>query len=180
MAKARKPTEIQTVGASAGTSKIKKKMRDLERLLRKPDLDANKKVETERALSALKGDLETAEANNKQKTLAKKYHMVRFFERKKAIRRLNQAAKKLHEVQTQTDASPEDIRAAQKNFNKREAEYYYVVTFPMNKKYVALFISEEHTELHKQYLSQIKQQIKDKTLPSGLDAGKPLALQYRA
>ncbi|PRT54869.1 rRNA-processing protein EFG1 [Wickerhamiella sorbophila] len=106
---------IQSLPSGAGASKIRKRIRDLQRLLRKPGLSATKKVETERALASFEQDLEKVKTRNVEKKNAQKYHMVRFFDKKKAIRRLK------HDGQ------------------EALADWYYVTTFPISEKYSALY-----------------------------------------
>ncbi|SCU79559.1 LADA_0B01530g1_1 [Lachancea dasiensis] len=114
----------------SGSNKIKKKIRDIERLLqRKKDvLPDTVLIEKERALDALRLELQNAEMRVKVQNNAKKYHMVRFFERKKALRRYNQAVK---------NANKKDIR-------ERAIDLCYVVNFPKTEKYIALYPAEEN------------------------------------
>lgn len=71
--------EVQALKQGAGSGKLKKKIRDVERTLRKPGLAATKKIEAERALVALKEELEGVRKGQAMKDNAQKYHMVRFF-----------------------------------------------------------------------------------------------------
>lgn len=71
--------EVHALSKGAGSSKLTKKIRDVERTLRKPGLAATKKLEAERALVALKAELEDVRKEQAKKELASKYHMVRFF-----------------------------------------------------------------------------------------------------
>ncbi|CAN6668109.1 rRNA-processing protein Efg1p [Trichomonascus vanleenenianus] len=131
MAKKKNLTEIRGVEGRASVSKLKKKLRDLERLLRNPRVRADKRVETERAIEALKGELKDAEKARKVKHTAQKYHMVRFFEKKKAARRLKAAIKRGDDA--------EEIRQC-------EIDYYYVLTFPIDEKYVSLYPNSDDND----------------------------------
>lgn len=71
--------EVQALKQGTGSSKLTKKIRDVERTLRKPGLAATKKVESERALTALKEELEEVRRGQHIRENAQKYHMVRFF-----------------------------------------------------------------------------------------------------
>lgn len=71
--------EVQALNKGTGSSRLTKKIRDVERTLRKPGLAATKKLEAERALVALKAELEEVRKAQAKKDLASKYHMVRFF-----------------------------------------------------------------------------------------------------
>uniref|UniRef100_A0A060T480 rRNA-processing protein EFG1 n=1 Tax=Blastobotrys adeninivorans TaxID=409370 RepID=A0A060T480_BLAAD len=157
----RNRNEVQSTGG--GTAKIKKKIRDLNRLLRKPDLDADKRVECERALKSFQSQLEDAQYTNKVRTIAKKYHMVRFFERKKATRRLKNAIKNKQDVL------------------KAEIDLYYTVLFPKEKPYVSLYPKEgadSSREQRQAFKDRLRAQIEEGSLPSGLDNGQSKALTY--
>ncbi|QEU58653.1 Efg1 [Kluyveromyces lactis] len=117
----------------AGANKIKKQIRNVERLLQKrrdvlPDTVI---VEKERMLEGLKFELKEAELRQIGRKNAKKYHMVRFFERKKALRRYKQASKKVI-------ADPENKRL-QKELRDCTIDLCYVVNFPRLSKYIALY-----------------------------------------
>lgn len=60
---------------------LKKKIRDAERLLSRPSLPADKKVETERALAAWKLELQDATKSRIEHKMDQKYRMVKFFGR---------------------------------------------------------------------------------------------------
>ena len=83
----------------AGVNKLKKRIRDIERLLKKKKdiLPDTVIVEKERTLEALRMELETAELRSKAKKNVSKYRMIRFFERKKSLRKYKQVAKQLKE-----------------------------------------------------------------------------------
>ncbi|SCU86669.1 LANO_0C08812g1_1 [Lachancea nothofagi CBS 11611] len=116
----------------SGSNKIKKKIRDIERLLqkKKDTLPDTVLIDKERALEALKLELKNAELRVTAQNNAKKYHMVRFFERKKALRKYNQALKSGDKSETQ----------------ERAVDLCYVVNFPKTEKYIALYPSEENDQ----------------------------------
>lgn len=67
--------------AHPSVTNLKKKIRDLERLLARPNsnLTADARAENERALQAFKYELGAASKDKREQTIARKYHMVRFF-----------------------------------------------------------------------------------------------------
>ncbi|KAI5964345.1 uncharacterized protein KGF55_002287 [Candida pseudojiufengensis] len=145
------PIEVSKVINTGSSSKLKKKIRDIERLLKKAEepnskLPANKKVEYSRALKGLKIELEQSQLNLKQKTNATKYHMVRFFERKKAIRKLKQIRKTFEEVQ-KTEVK-KDIKKVRKQLRHGEIDLLYVVLFPKSEKYISLYPSSNDEDLN--------------------------------
>ncbi|KAK6462531.1 rRNA-processing protein EFG1 [Scheffersomyces coipomensis] len=121
----------------AGSSKIKKKIRDIERLLKKDNLPANVRVENERSLKALKVELGNTKLNLKAKEISKKYHMVRFFEKKKAVRKAKQARKEFEEVSKA--GVRKEIKKARKKLRHSEVDLAYIVLFPKTEKYISLY-----------------------------------------
>lgn len=131
-------SSIEVAGVlGGGAAKVKKKIRDIERLLKKDKLPADVRNENERALKALKVDLDKTQSQLKTQKIAKKYHMVRFFERKKAIRKLKQARKTFDEV-SKTEVK-KDIKKARKVLKHCEVDVAYVVLFPKDEKYISLY-----------------------------------------
>lgn len=120
-----------------GAAKVKKKIRDIQRLLRKDNLPADVRHENERALKALQVDLDNTQARLRAAKNAKKYHMVRFFERKKALRKLKQARKALAEAEEA--GVKKDIKKARKVVRHCEVDVAYVILYPKEKKYIALY-----------------------------------------
>lgn len=142
---------IEVAGViGTGASKTRKKMRDIERLLKKDTLPAHVRVENERALKALGVELQNTQHNLKAKQNAKKYHMVRFFEKKKAIRKLKQARKILED--TASTEVRKDIKKARKVVKHSEVDIVYVMLFPKTEKYISLYPNpkeDDKTELSK-------------------------------
>lgn len=129
---------IEVAGVmGTGAAKIRKKIRDIERLLKKDTLPAHVRNENERALKALKVELQNTQHNLKAKQNAKKYHMVRFFEKKKAIRKVKQAKKTLEEASS-TEVR-KDIKKARKVVRHSEIDLVYVMIFPKTEKYISLY-----------------------------------------
>lgn len=129
---------IEVSGAiGGGASKLKKKIRDIQRLLKKENLGADVRIENERALKGLNVELQNTQLNLKAKDISKKYHMVRFFEKKKAIRKLKQSKKQLEEV-TKTDVK-KDIKKARRLVKHGEIDLAYVMMFPKTEKYISLY-----------------------------------------
>lgn len=154
----------------AGANKLKRRIRDLERLLKKKKdvLPSNVIVEKERTLQALKLELENHEVKEQIKKNAKKYHMVRFFERKKALRKYKKALKIYNEEQ-----SEENKRILSDN----EINLCYVVNFPKSEKYISLFPTEQENAAEsektqsrrKAFLDLIRKELADGTLPVSVE-----------
>lgn len=64
---------------TSSVNTIKKRIRDIKRLLERPDLPANVVGDSERALQAFQQELDEATQEKQTQKMIKKYHMVRFF-----------------------------------------------------------------------------------------------------
>ena len=112
--------------SSASTSapgSVKKMIRDTTRLLNRPNLPADLRREQERKLAALQVTLVDREQAECEREMAVKYRMVKFFERKKALRRLASAQA------TQDSAA---VACAQ-------LDLAYILHFPKDRKYISLY-----------------------------------------
>ncbi|KAJ7744685.1 hypothetical protein B0H16DRAFT_1559840 [Mycena metata] len=122
--KTKKPkTAQESSHGTPGVQKLKSSLRQTRRLLAK----------TERRLKALEADLEVAELGKKERTLAVRYHKVKFFERQKVVRKLNQTKKKISASET-----PELKSALQ----ELRVDLNYILHYPKTKKYISLFPPE--------------------------------------
>lgn len=168
---------------NSGTAKIKKKIRDIERLLKKENVPANVRIENERAVKALKIELDNKQQDLKTKKLAKKYHMVRFFEKKKSLRKLKQARKELQTISETGERK--DIKKARKVVRHSEIDVAYVILFPKSEKYISLYPNHqpeknqasenakkglEKTETRRrEFRKQVEKLVDDKALPFSFD-----------
>lgn len=140
---------------NTGSNKIKRKIRDIERLLakKKDSLPDTILIEKERYLKTLHLELKHNELKQKAQKYSKKYHMIRFFEKKKAMKNYKKAIKQ----------NKEDTK-------KEQLELLYAYNFPKCEKYVALYPSTEEKESAPPkdrlfYLNAIEGHWKNKTLP---------------
>ncbi|KAK1230940.1 18S rRNA maturation protein [Marasmius sp. AFHP31] len=122
--------------ASPGVQKIKASIRQARRLLAKDKLDADVRVQTERKLKSLEADLAKAEENRKEKTLATRYHKVKFFERQKVTRKIKQTIRELSAVD---DSSKGRL---QSELLSLRVDLNYILHYPKTKKYISLFPPE--------------------------------------
>ncbi|KAF7289210.1 hypothetical protein MIND_01382200 [Mycena indigotica] len=119
---------LQEANATPGLQKIKASLRQTRRLLAKDNLAGDVRAETERRLKALETDLAAAERGKKERTMAVRYHKVKFFERQKVLRKLTQV-KKQHPV-------PEEA------LHTLRVDLNYILHYPKTKKYISLFPPE--------------------------------------
>lgn len=128
-------TDLSDVFGS--TVRAKQKIKEIRNFLLRDDVPADIRVEKERALKALQVDLRNSQFNLKTKKRAQKYHMVRFFERKKAVRRLKQATK-AHKEAVESE-NRKDIKKARKALKHSQIDVAYVILFPKSEKYISLY-----------------------------------------
>ena len=117
-------------------NELKNQVRSLKRLLeRNESLPANVRVEKERALQTTQHELEEAQQAQKRSDMIGKYHKVRFFDRKKAMKRLKQAQKELRAHQEDDVVRVELVKAV----DDAEVEVNYAQYCPLDQPYFSLF-----------------------------------------
>ncbi|OJD21845.1 hypothetical protein ACJ73_06812 [Blastomyces percursus] len=124
---------------SAG--ELKNKIRDIKRLLKRADhLPADVKIEKERALVGYERDLEIVESRKNRVAMIKRYHFVRFLERKAATRRLN---KLLRRKKTLTESNPspnkEELDSLEQQIYLTQVDLNYAIYSPLTEKYISLY-----------------------------------------
>jgi hypothetical protein len=115
-------------------SSIQKKIRDLTRLVKKQEKNGSKP--SAEVLLKIE-ELTKNHANNlsaaKEKKFADKYHMVKFFERKKIVRRVIALDAKL-----QTDLTTKETKSVSEERERLIQDLTYVLYYPRDMKYIAL------------------------------------------
>ncbi|KAG2187089.1 hypothetical protein INT44_004759 [Umbelopsis vinacea] len=124
-----------------GNAAIKKKIRDTERALRRPTLTAKVRLELERKLKALNFHSSEKLIDDFERTNAKKYHMVKHFERTKVNRKIKKAEKELKEAK-----SDEEKKSAQKLLDQLNIDLNYINHFPNTERYISLYPSSDSNE----------------------------------
>lgn len=128
--------------AEVSTTDVKKRLRDAQRLLARPNLPATTQRDLERRVDALKKELEKAEETVRDREDSKKnyekYKYVRFVERQKATRKLAQASKKLEKEPDNKDLQRAKLEA--------ELDLAYTMSYPLIFKYISLYPSEPIAE----------------------------------
>ncbi|CAM1505533.1 Fc.00g111700.m01.CDS01 [Cosmosporella sp. VM-42] len=113
----------------------KKRSRTIDRLLkRNQELPANVRNDLERELAALKSTVSDKAFQRKRSAMISKYHMVRFFERKKAARLVKQLRKKIEQA-----TSPEEIEELKKDLHTAEVDEAYTQHHPHAETYISLY-----------------------------------------
>ncbi|KAF4761455.1 hypothetical protein N7455_002818 [Penicillium solitum] len=116
---------------------LKKRIRDVKRLLNKMDLSADARILQERALAGYEQDLADETTRRERSSLIKKYHFVRFLDRKTATKELNRLTRREKE---------EDLDSKQKA--RLEAKIHtcrvnlnYTIYYPLTEKYISIYPS---------------------------------------
>lgn len=124
--------------APVGVSKIKSALRQTRRFLAKEGLGADVRIEAERKLKALEGDLVVAETANKERALATRYHKVKFFDRRKLLRKISQTKRQLEDEEISSK-----VRKARKaELFELRVDLNYVMNYPKLEKYISLYPPE--------------------------------------
>ena len=134
--KSKKPrTEhLPTTNAS-----LKRKIRDITRLLNGPEtLPDDVRIEKERALAAYTQTIKEAKDARQRAQMIKKYHMVRFFERQKAMRRLKKLGKWMRGGEDDEGKGVDRDRVG-REIKDVKVDLDYTLYCPLNKKYVSLY-----------------------------------------
>lgn len=160
-----------------GLTRIMKRIRDLERVLKRPvPMDEQKRIELERAVAAYKVQAEDIIGDRKNKKNVEKYRMIRFFERQKASRKVKQARKLVE--QADSDAKKKDAEAL---VVKYMADLAYTIHFPNDIKYISLYPNgavDETAESSKQrekMRAEFAEQIKNGELDVDLERAEQVA-----
>ncbi|KAI1404061.1 hypothetical protein F4819DRAFT_174957 [Hypoxylon fuscum] len=114
---------------------IKKRARTIERRFKTgQNLPANIRIDLERELAHHQEKLAEVADEKKRKNMISKYHMVRFFERKKADRLAKQ-------IQSQIDKSKDagEIEKLKADLHKAEVDSLYTKFFPYRQRYASLY-----------------------------------------
>ncbi|KAJ4471529.1 hypothetical protein J3R30DRAFT_3710073 [Lentinula aciculospora] len=129
----KRPTSYSEPSVLPGVQKIKAIIRQTKRLLAKDKLAADVRVTSERKLKSLEADLAKAELSRKERALSTRYHKVKFFERQKVVRKINQTKRKLSE------ADLANRQTLDSDLYERRVELNYINHYPKTKKYISLF-----------------------------------------
>ncbi|KAG1463488.1 hypothetical protein G6F56_005272 [Rhizopus delemar] len=116
-------------------SKIKKRLRDVQRMLRSKDrFSAQAITEAKRRLRSLQYELGEKTVDEKERKMVNKYHKVKHFERKKVQRKIKQAETSLEKA---TDSTNKEVLQAQ--LDEWKIKQLYINHFPKTVAYVSLF-----------------------------------------
>lgn len=116
---------------------FKDQIRGVQRYLRRDDLSAEARATNEKKLKQLQLLQKNRIKTDKEKKISKQYHGIKFFEKKKVLRKQKRLQKRLTEnAKTLSEKEKYEIQTESKQV---ENQLIYITHFPKGKKYVALF-----------------------------------------
>ncbi|KAH9819600.1 hypothetical protein DFH28DRAFT_956579 [Melampsora americana] len=155
---------------SIGSNKTKSLLRQATRLLKKDGLSEELRKSTEEQIKSLKSTLDQKSSQDQERSNAIRYHHVKFFDRKKIQRRLDQVIRKLDKM---SDTYENDKKLAR--MHKRlthEAQQLridlnYVNAYPKHLKYVSLY-PNGHYSAHEESSVELPSMIPSTKKPDAL------------
>ena len=131
----------------------KQQIRGIERLLKR-DLPPDIRRQHEERLKALQEDIEERKHSELERKMSKKYHMVKFFERKKIAKNVRRVEKKIQEA-----SSLKEKAALQQEHAQWLEDLEYVEHFPRDKPYMSVLKTPDRERVDKMRLA-IKKSMK--------------------
>ncbi|KAL2810426.1 hypothetical protein BJX63DRAFT_320414 [Aspergillus granulosus] len=135
--------------AHTSVNDLKRRIRDAKRLLNKPDLPADKRIIQERALKGYEKELADEEGRRERSKIIKKYHFVRFLDRKTATKEVARLTRQ-HDELAQSDATEGDGKAKKKQLAKLAAQIHtakvnlnYTIYYPLTEKYISIYAEKK-------------------------------------
>ncbi|KAJ3314004.1 18S rRNA maturation protein [Boothiomyces sp. JEL0838] len=126
---------------ATGVNGANKKIRDLQRLLKKQTgMNAQKKQEITRQIESLELQVEEHKQKEKEQELAKKYQYVKFVEQKKTTKRITKLQKQLGLMTKQDDGYAE----LERQLEEFQFNLLYIKYYPVDVKYISLYPSESN------------------------------------
>ncbi|KAH7334731.1 hypothetical protein B0J17DRAFT_88538 [Rhizoctonia solani] len=120
-----------------GIQKVKSALRQTRRLLAKDNLAADVRIASERRLKSLEADLAKAEIRKKERTMAVRYHKIKFFDKRKVTRKIGQVKRALEAP----ELDKKERKKLQKELLSHRVDLNYILNHPKLDKYIALYPS---------------------------------------
>ncbi|KAJ3260605.1 18S rRNA maturation protein [Boothiomyces macroporosus] len=154
---------------ATGVNGVNKKIRDLQRLLKKQTgMNAQKKQEITRQIESLELQVEEHKQREKEQELAKKYQYVKFVEQKKTTKRITKLQKQLGLMAKQDDGYEE----LERQLEEFQFNLLYIKYYPVDVKYISLYPSESNEKE-----SESESKISPKDIAKGKEKTERLRLQ---
>lgn len=140
-----------TTPTNTAINPLKRRLRSLRRLLSSSsNLPATIRIEHEREVQSLQTDLKEAEdaaqrkeEERRRSKMIGRYHRVRFFERRKAERRL----KGLEKMVGSDGDAVEGSRGRRRKMHDARVDLQYTLCYPLDEAYISLFAGEAKSKL---------------------------------
>ncbi|KAF9943077.1 18S rRNA maturation protein [Mortierella alpina] len=156
-----KPAKLDEGEVPEGAAALKKKLRDTLRLLSKnPKMPADVRLDHERRIEALKLQIAEKQVDQTEQKMATKYRMVKFFESKKADRKIK--------VFMRQHPDWESNEEEKKELESLKLDLAYVQHFPKTLKYIALYPTENADD---PVVTKEREEIREK-IRAGLESGE--------
>ncbi|OJJ38991.1 hypothetical protein ASPWEDRAFT_103173 [Aspergillus wentii DTO 134E9] len=122
-------------------NELKRRIRDVKRLLNRVDLPADARIVQERALKGYERDLEDENKRRDRSQMIKKYHFVRFLERKAATKDLNRLLRREKELDPKEDKAA--LKSLKKQIHSARVNLNYTIYYPLTEKYISLYADKK-------------------------------------
>ncbi|KAJ1974842.1 18S rRNA maturation protein [Dimargaris cristalligena] len=130
-----KPMKKRSVESTKSLSDIKRRVRDLNRFLSRPNLPTAQREDLERQLRPLNTQLRVLQFYAAEKANATKSHRIRFLDRKRINRRIKQLNASIQECQ-ESDETTQNELALQRQ--ELELNLKYIEHYPHNFPYKSI------------------------------------------
>ncbi|KAF7588392.1 18S rRNA maturation protein [Aspergillus hancockii] len=123
-------------------NELKKRIRDVRRLLNRVDLPADARILQERALAGYENDLEEETNRRARSAMIKKYHFVRFLDRKTAskdIKNLERREKEIAGSDLDAASKEQKLSSLAQKLHNAHVNLNYTIYYPLTEKYFALY-----------------------------------------
>ncbi|PWY73822.1 hypothetical protein BO94DRAFT_474966 [Aspergillus sclerotioniger CBS 115572] len=127
-------------------NELKKRIRDVKRLLNKADLPADARIVQERALKGYENDLEEELKRRDRSKMIKKYHFVRFLDRKTASKDISRLTRREKEITSSSTLESKEkerkLKALAEKLHVARVNLNYTIYYPLSEKYIALYAEQ--------------------------------------
>ncbi|CAE6474422.1 unnamed protein product [Rhizoctonia solani] len=146
-----------------GVQKVKSALRQTRRLLAKENLAADIRIASERRLKSLEADLAKAEIRKKERTMAVRYHKIKFFDKRKVARKIGQLKRALEAP----ELDKKERKKLQKELLSHRVDLNYILNYPKLDKYIALYPSSESSDEQTDKLREERRLLVRQAMESG-------------
>ncbi|KAL4881152.1 hypothetical protein BJY04DRAFT_190115 [Aspergillus karnatakaensis] len=150
----KKPSTDREEKQRTSINDLKRRIRDVKRLLNMPDLSADKRIIQERALMGYEKELADEEKRRERSNMITKYHFVRFLDRKTATKEVSKLTRKRDDLIESTPESSkltaEEEAKKKRKLAKLQARLHiakvnlnYTIYYPLTEKYISIYADKK-------------------------------------